>query len=100
MTRKKRVKRPKALDEIIIHFFLLFFITAVTIQLISQYNAYQSIKEQQQELQAKINDAKEKTAEFENQKQYYSSDAYIEKIAREQLGLIKSNEVLYVNHDK
>ena len=40
---------------------------------------------------------KEKQQEFEARREYYTSDAYIEQIAREQLGMVKSNEILYIN---
>ena len=33
-------------------------------------------------------------------KEYYNSDAYVEKVARQQLGLVVPNEVLYVNNSK
>ena len=35
--------------------------------------------------------------ELAGEQQYYTSDAYIEKIAREQLGLIKPNERIFIN---
>ena len=44
-----------------------------------------------------MKEEKEKQQEFEARREYYTSDAYIERIAREQLGMVKSNEILYIN---
>lgn len=48
-------------------------------------------------LLAEIDYYKAKIVEAERSKSYYDSDAYIEKVAREQLGLVKPDEVLYYN---
>lgn len=39
----------------------------------------------------------DKKLELEERKKYYNSDGYIEQIAKEQLGMIKPNEILYIN---
>ena len=38
---------------------------------------------------------KQKKEEYSNQMEYYSTDEYIEKIAREQLGLVMPDEIVF-----
>lgn len=65
-----------------------------------QARTFEQIKQQQMILSSQIQAQEEKKLEFENRKEYYNSDGYIEQIAREQLGLVKPNEVLYINRGK
>ncbi|MGE4282577.1 MAG: septum formation initiator family protein [Clostridia bacterium] len=48
----------------------------------------------------RINEEEEKTAKLERQKLLYSTDMYIEKIAREKLGFVKYNEKVFVDITK
>ncbi len=41
-----------------------------------------------------------KNIELINDISYHDSDAYIEKLAREQLGLVKPNEIVYIDENK
>ena len=47
---------------------------------------------------SQIEEEQKKNAEYIREKEYYNSDAYVEKIARQQLGLVMPNEILYVNN--
>ncbi len=49
---------------------------------------------------AQIQEEQEKELELKDRKEYYNSDSYIEQIAKEQLGMIKPNEVLYINRSQ
>lgn len=40
------------------------------------------------------------TEEINKQDEYYHSDEYVEKIAREQLSLVKPNEIVFVDLNK
>lgn len=51
-------------------------------------------------IQVEIDEYKSKIAELERNRSYYDSDAYVEKVAREQLGLVKPDEILYYNDAK
>lgn len=76
------------------------FICAVSFSIVCQARNFEQIKQQQMILSSQIQAQEEKKLEFENRKEYYNSDGYIEQIAREQLGLVKPNEVLYINRGK
>lgn len=56
---------------------------------ISQNSQRENVLEQQ------LQDETDRTEEIQELEQYMQSDEYIEKIAREKLGLLKENEILF-----
>lgn len=62
-----------------------------------QAKAYEQVKQERSVVASQLQEEQDKKLEYENRKEYYNSDSYIEQIAREQLGMIKPNEVLYIN---
>jgi cell division protein FtsB len=78
----------------------------IVIALILLYSGYISVslkglldskKEQHAELQNKITLQKKQKAELEKQMKNIDSDEYIEKVAREELGMVKKNERVYID---
>lgn len=57
---------------------------------------YSSLKKDEQTLIKGLENEKIASRDLAKDKEYLESDEYIEEIAREQLGLIKSNEILFV----
>lgn len=55
--------------------------------------------ERQQELTEQIEEEKERTEEIEDMQDYMQSDEYTEKIAKEKIGLIKENEIIFKEED-
>ena len=51
------------------------------------------------ELEEKINEQKQYREELDNTKDIYSSQEEVEKIARDTLGLVKSNEKFFKNYN-
>ena len=51
--------------------------------------------EQEEELQTQIDAEKERSEEINKLKKYVGTDEYIEEVAREKLGLVKENEILF-----
>lgn len=78
----------------------------IIIALILLYSGYISVnlkglleskKEQHADLQNKITLQKKQKAELEKQMKNVNSDEYIEKMAREELGMVKKNERVYID---
>lgn len=65
-------------------------------QLSQQLDTYTAQKD---ELQQQIDDEKDRADEIEEYRKYTQTDAYIEKEAREKLGLVKKNEIVFKNED-
>lgn len=51
--------------------------------------------QQESALEQQLQDETDRTEEIRELEQYMQSDEYIEKIAREKLGLLKENEILF-----
>ncbi len=100
MGKIRRTKKNRTLSGVMVHMFLLVFLGTVSVGIGKQAIRYQEVKEELALVTAEIQAEKEKQMDFDNRKAYYQSDSYIEKIAREQLGMIKSNEIIYVNRSE
>lgn len=86
----------KSFTSVFIFFVLVIFVVSVFCVLYRQMGKYAELKKEEKAIMAEIEMQKERTAELERLREYYGSDVYIEQIAREQLGLIKSDEILFV----
>lgn len=97
MGQKKKNKKSKKISGLFLRVFVLVFVAAVAVGIGRQAARYQEVKDETASVAAQVKEEKEKQQEFEARREYYTSDAYIEQIAREQLGMVKSNEILYIN---
>lgn len=94
---EKRKRKKQKMSGLFLRGFLLIFLGAVGFGIVQLRLQYQQLQEEQLLLAAQIEAEKQTQEDLAFQKEYYRSDSYIEKIAREQLGMIKSNEILFVN---
>ena len=99
--KKNRKKRPgSGLQK---HKRSIVAITAVIILLCGMVIAHgmalkksnDAYKVQEEELQTQIDAEKERSEEINKLKKYVGTDEYIEEVAREKLGLVKENEILF-----
>lgn len=97
MGQRKKNKKIKKISGLFLRVFVLVFVVAVAVGIGRQAARYQEVKDETASVAAQVKEEKEKQQEFEARREYYTSDAYIEQIAREQLGMVKSNEILYIN---
>ena len=97
MGQRKKNKKTKKISGLFLRVFALVFVVAVAVGIGRQAARYQEVKDETASVAAQVKEEKEKQQEFEARREYYTSDAYIEQIAREQLGMVKSNEILYIN---
>lgn len=80
--------------KLIITGFCFYIISSVV------YNAttYLSIIHEKELLQSELLYETEQNEKYQEQLTYMRSDENIEKIAREQLGMVKPNEIMYINN--
>ena len=57
-----------------------------------ELTAYQ---EQERVLSRKVEEEKARTQEIDGQKEYMQTDEYVEEAARDRLGLVKDNEIIF-----
>ena len=72
---------------------LVSFFTAISLQ----YSRYQKLLADEASLLNRIKEEEDKNVELQQKMDYYYSDAFIEEVAREQLGLVRDNEYLFCN---
>jgi len=88
-TKKKKSKLPWLVLFVIASFML---IKGATLQpQISENN------DKIAELESQISYEQQRAEEIDNMKENVNSDEYIEKIAREKLGMIKKDEIVFID---
>ncbi|OGO84906.1 MAG: hypothetical protein A2Y24_02305 [Clostridiales bacterium GWE2_32_10] len=87
--KKKRILLGVVVVIAVLLLIKLYDISIVNKQMDEQINAYNN---ELKKRKADLNEATEK-------KDYYNSDEYIEKIAREQENLVKKNDIIFVTED-
>ncbi len=72
----------------------ILFITMMTksISVEKQLSQYQ---QDMQELDNKMTEETERTKEIDDMKKYMETDEYAEEVARDKLGLVKDNEIVF-----
>lgn len=73
-------------------FFVVYFLATFTMNLIQS----QQLDDEETRLAAEIAEMQSRYDRLQKLELYLNSDAYIESVAREQLGLVKEGEVSYI----
>jgi cell division protein DivIC len=71
--------------------------------LIGQYKLQKTsnaLAAEQTQLEQGVEDAKAKRKALDNQEAYMQTDEYVEDVARDKLGMVKDNEILFKAQDK
>ena len=75
------------------------FIMFASVRVVSQQIKINNYNAQYSELTNSVEELAERAAELETQAELYSSDEYIEEIARTQLGYVRSDEIVFKRAD-
>ncbi|MGB9840687.1 FtsB family cell division protein [Thermovenabulum sp.] len=81
------------------HFLLLLFVFYFITTLVFQQLKFIELKREEQKLKASINEALQEREQLEKELSRLNDKSYIEKIAREQLRLVKPGEYIYIISD-
>ena len=65
--------------------------------IIMQYMDYRGLCLEEAALLQKIQAQEDKRADLDKDLDYFYSDAFVEKVAREELGLLRDDEILFIN---
>lgn len=92
--RKKRIQRHKrSILGISAVIFLLVSVLSVNgISIRAKDKEYQV---QEAKLKVQIQEEKERAKEIDELESYVSTDAYVEQVAKEKLGLVYGNEIIF-----
>ncbi|MBP3629183.1 MAG: septum formation initiator family protein, partial [Anaerotignum sp.] len=83
MEKKRKMKKSRKASSLFVRLFLLVFVCAVSVGIGKQAIRYQEVKEELAAVTAEIKEEENKQLDFETRKEYYTSDTYIEQVARE-----------------
>lgn len=100
MKKSKRRKRKKRIANnyigmAVISAVVLLLLGGLAMQSQSLRNRIAYYDAQASELQQQIDDEKERTEEIDKRKEYMQTDEYAAEVARDRLGLVKSNETVF-----
>lgn len=76
---------------------LLVVFVIVAITFIRQQGEINDYNDKIKEINSQINYEQEHSKELQEKDELYSSDDYIEKVARDELGLVKADEKVFVD---
>ncbi|MBQ8559630.1 MAG: septum formation initiator family protein [Tyzzerella sp.] len=74
---------------------IVMLIVVLSVASISLHEKNQNYKEQEAKLEAQLEEQKARSEEIDELEEYVGTDEYIEDVAKEKLGLINPNEILF-----
>ena len=95
--RKKKVRKKSRTTEFSITVVLCYLVAVLTVKGISLQQKVNANASRLSSLDSQIEEEKQRTDDITALKEYMQTDEYIEKMASEKLGLIKSNAKVFVD---
>lgn len=87
----------RILIRIIIGLFLVFALASAIAIFFDQENQMKRIRQKEDSLAGELNEVNADLAELRELQNLADSDAYIERVARDQLGMVRPNEIVFEN---
>ena len=92
--KRSRVRRNKsyllAISAVIVLLIAVVSVNAMTLR--AKEKAYRA---QETELEEQLKEEEERAAEIDDLESYVNTDEYVEEVAREKLGLVHENEIIF-----
>ena len=95
--RRSRVKPKKGMWFVA----LMAFVISISL-FVSKHNLEKKsalLEQEREKIEAHIENAKEKSKQLAEQEEYMKTDEFAEEVAREKLGMVKDNEILFKAKD-
>ena len=90
-----RKKRQNRLGMALVSIVVLMLMGVLTFKRIELNHKYESYLEQETNLQAQIDAEIERTEKLKEYEKYTKTDKFVEEYAKEKLGLVYDNEILF-----
>lgn len=90
-----RGKRQNRLGMFLVSAVVLMLLVVVTVNSITLRQKQEAYLAREAELDALIEAEEQRAAELEEFKKYTQTQAYIEEVAKERLGLVKEGEIVF-----
>lgn len=97
-TKKKRSKKKKSINRagvLCTGCAVIVLVIVFSVQIIQAHHKTENYKARQEQLQAQIEEEKQRSEELENEKKYVGSKEYIENEAKTKLGMAYDNEIIF-----
>lgn len=92
--KKRRINRHRrsmlAVSSVILLLVIVVSVNGMTLR--AKEQEYQA---QEEELEKQIEEEKARTSEIDDLEEYVGTDEYIEEVAKDKLGLVKENEIIF-----
>ncbi|WP_273327157.1 FtsB family cell division protein [Vallitalea guaymasensis] len=95
--RRKRKKTKAILFSTLV---LILLTVVVSIRVSTLYVKNLQLEKDEMKLEQQIEAEEEKHIDLLKQKEYIKSDEYIEQLGREKFGLVKPDEIIFVNEEE
>lgn len=96
MKNKEKTKGKKIRINFFYLLVMVIFVLVSSSNIYKQYLDRVELENEIKNLKYEIDQEEKRNEELKSQTEFHESDEYIEKVAREQLGMIKSNEKVYI----
>ena len=90
-----RKKRQNRLGIVCGSLVVGILIAVVSIKSFELKKTYEDYVKQEENLQSQIDSEKERTQHLEEYEKYTKTDKFVEEVAKEKLGLVYDNEILF-----
>ena len=97
---KQKTERKRARISIRMVFYALFWLlllSATSVVMVMQASRYNTYRDVLAQVEADLRKEERTNMELQEQMYFYDSDAYIEQLAREHLGYVKPDEIIFIN---
>ena len=91
----KKVNRQNRIAMLSITFVVGVLFVAMMMKSVNLQEQISGYQDQISDLDSQIEEEKDRTAQIDDMKDYMKTDEYAEEIAREKLGLVKDNEIVF-----
>lgn len=93
--RNRKRKRQSRTGKICISCMVLVLTLIMSVQIVRLYHKDQDYQKQQQELQAQLDEEKQRAEDLEARQEYVGTDQYVEDVARQKLGMVYPDEIVF-----
>lgn len=98
--RQSRRKRIQArFSMVMVLLAMLAIVATIGVRCLMLHRQLDGYESQKEKLQAQIAEEEQRTREIEDYGKYLETDQAVEEIARDRLGLVKKNVILFRNED-
>ena len=95
--KKKRYKKPKPKYTIAFVIFWMVLIGSTFVLVVGQAGRYNELRSEHDAVEADIARATARNADLQHQIDFFDINAYVENLARERLGMLRPNELIFRN---